>query len=85
MILGQQIWKTVGVSKKDSLGQSDMTIYAIIDKTRNDAYFANKDNLHELREIVEGFATNWQLVQAGNGLDLLVTNIGGTGEGIKKI
>ena len=85
MILGKQIRKTLGVSEKASLGHLDMTIYAIIDEAGNDAYFANKDNLLKLRGVVEGFATDGQLVLSGTGLDLLTTDIGSPGEGIKKI
>ncbi|KAL3910491.1 MAG: hypothetical protein SGILL_007669 [Bacillariaceae sp.] len=85
MILGQQIRKTLGVSEKASLGSLDMTLYAIIDEAGNDAYFANKDNLNDLRRVVEEFATDGQLVLSGTGLDLLTTDIGSTGEGIQKI
>ena len=85
MILCQQIREALGVSEKTSLDRLDMTLYAIIDEAGNDTYFANKDNLSQLRRVVEEFATDGHLVLSGTGLDLLTNDIGSTGEGIKKI
>ena len=62
-----------------------MTLYAIIDEAGNVDYFADKHNLNNLRRVIGKFATDGQLVVSGTGLDFLTTDIGSTGEGIKKI
>jgi hypothetical protein len=85
IVLEKQIRNALDLSTDDPLDRLDMTLYAIIDEAGNDDYFANKNNIHDLRQVVSDFASDGQLVLSGTGLDLLTTDIGSTGEGIKKI
>jgi hypothetical protein len=84
-ILQKEIRNVLSLDEGTTLGQLDMTLYAIIDEAGCDKFFSQEGNLRELSCAVKEIAKDGQLVVSGTGLDFLTSSIGSAGEELTKI